>query len=183
MKKVLLALLTFATVFTACEKDEETTTPTTTPNEETPEYEFLDQNLQGKIGGQSWDMAFGFAKTEAVYDFELNEFVDTYFFRFFNAQDTNACDLIHPKTDEAIFTIDELKPQLLDFQDENSSQSATLIDESDTLSIGAIFGAIEILTVDTNAGVITGRMDVREFPSTTPTDNYLNGNFSITYCK
>lgn len=177
MKKALFTILACGMLFAACEKDEETTPVTPTPS-----FEFKNQNLQGKIGGVDWQFESGYSGIEQIYDFDLQDFVDGFGFNFYNVADTNLCDGVDPSTDYAFFVLNELKTGLIDFQDERSEQSATLYDKSDTISIGAFFGAIEILTVDTNNGVITGRMDIREFP-TSSSDNYLNGNFSVSYCN
>jgi hypothetical protein len=151
--------------FMACKKEE---TPIVTPIESIASYSFVDQNLQGYIEATVWDMNFGI-----INDHRL--FGNDYYFYFYNASDTNHCDGVDPKTDCVSFALKELKPQLIEL---NFSNSFRFYDNSDSISIRALNGAVEILTVDTTNGMtITGRMDVRESSTT-----FVNGNFSVTYC-
>ena len=170
MKKLLSAILLGAIVFTSCTKKE---TPEPSQNNTTLGYNFIDQPLQGKIEGVNWNVEFGIVEYETFFDGD-------YFFSLYNVADTNHCDGNDPNTDYVLFAISNPEVGIIDF--ENSSQSVTLYDKETQNNIGAFFGAIEILTIDTtNTMTITGRMDVRETNSSST--NYMNGNFSVTYCK
>jgi hypothetical protein len=163
MKKLLIVLTLFSVI--ACYKEE---TPLPINDTINLNYNFIDRDLHGQIEGYYWEITFGTAN--------YNAFFKDHYFYFYSISDTNYCDNITPKSDYVSFALNELKPQLIELDFANS---ATFYSRSDTLGIGAFDGAIEILTVDTiNTMTITGRMDVRESNTT-----YVNGNFSITYCK
>lgn len=133
------------------------------------EYEFINQDLQGKINGQSWSYVDGVAEEDWVdasqERFEIgaeemtdpcNEFVDGLRVLF--------------STPSAV-GIYELRP----IGHDDGSYLVNLFDPAETLNIFAGQGAIEILTLtDTE---VTGRMDVY-FDD----DTHVNGNFTLPYC-
>jgi hypothetical protein len=164
MKNLLTSIILSTLLFASCAK-KETTEPTTT----VADYNFIDQPLQGLIEGIFWEINFGIINDHRFFG-------DDFYFYIYSASDTNHCDGMDPKTDYVSFALNELKPQLIEL---DFSNSVTFYDNSDSISIGAFDGAIEILSVDTiNTMTITGRLDIRE-----SSNNFVNGNFSITYCK
>lgn len=155
MKNVFVLALSLAVLtFTSCTKDKE----------EVNSYAFIEQNLQGKIGGQSWEHQSGRSKADFFENFfnDLRESLDSNICSASNAADGNFILF----GGEPTVGLQELGTKTVTF----------VIDGNNNLV--ATQGAFEILTVDTVADMITGRMDV-----TYDGDNSVNGNFSMTYCR
>jgi hypothetical protein len=164
MKNLLTSIILSTLLFASCAK-KETTEPTTT----VADYNFIDQPLQGLIEGKAWEFKSGIANYESLQRL--------FWFDFYSALDTNQCDFDKPQTDYVFFAFDNLNIGLTELG--LFTQSATFYDRDSSLNIIAFDGAIEILSVDTiNTMTITGRLDIRE-----SSNNFVNGNFSITYCK
>ncbi len=172
MKKLAFALLIFATLFIACEKDDKSTTPIIepTPIEDSLAYEFKDQDLQGKIGGQNWVMNHGTFRNYEPMDYP-------YMFYFSNLPDTNQCDNNYNVTVFVQFALNELKPGIY-YSTQCYLGAVMARDTEEDFTRRLPKGAIEILTIDANNNIVTGRIDVRKNET-----NFVNGNFSITYCK
>lgn len=161
MKKLIFAIATLTLIFVSCSKDEE----------KTNSYTFIDQNLQGKIGGNAWTFVAGNA--EDSYFTEGNLSIDLY-----PSELDTPCGFIWD-VDYVMFEIPkevgiyELYFDLSSFD----GYTVTLFETEGTMNNIATEGAVEIISIDETSGTITGRMDVRA-----DGDNQVNGNFTITYC-
>lgn len=135
-------------------------------------YAFKDQDLSGKIEGESWTYADGFAETSIFEDEEILN-ID-----LFLAQANPACEVEQREGDAVFFFVPNavgvyhLSFDLGSFD----GQVVTLLDDVDIpFNTIATKGAIEILTItDTE---VTGRIDARA-----DGDNYVNGNFRVSFC-
>jgi len=140
-------------------------------------YSFIDQNLQGKIGGVSWtwegtedgDLAeegFGGNLTVEIRDITAVG-GDPCAFGAFSATDYEVFFKV-PKA-----PVDAVGLYELGFE---TGQYVTLYDGVTNYICAE--GAVEILSVSaTSGGLVTGRMDV-----TADENSTVNGNFTVTYC-
>jgi hypothetical protein len=155
MKNLFVLAISIAVLsFTSCEKDED----------EGSSYAFVEQNLQGKIGGESWEHQSGRSKAD---------FFDNFFNDLRETADSNICSSSNSAQGNFILFGGEPTVGLFEL---GSSKTVTFVVGSGN-NLVATEGAYEILTVDTVGDIVTGRMDV-----TYDGDNSVNGNFSITYC-
>ncbi len=163
MKKLLFACAASALLFTACEKEDE-------PQVETPAYEFKNQTMQGKIEGKAFQFEIGTVEESGFGGF-LYQIVG-------ESDSTDACAFVNQYFgNNIVFGLDELKTGLTVMGD-NSSQTVTFYQSESENNDVAIEGAIEILTVNAETDVVTGRIDAR-----IDDNNFVNGNFSVTHCK
>ena len=125
---------------------------------------YQDQILTGKIAGVDWTLASGSA-SEAFSDTEMS--ID-----MFMEMDTNLCDFTSPDGNKVLFTIEKTVGE---YELGLLKQTVTMYDG--TTNFVAIKGAVEILSVDEVAGTVEGRMDIKA-----DNDNFLNGNFTLTWC-
>lgn len=137
-------------------------------------YSFKDRDLQGEIEGDSWTYADGYVETMTV-DGEESLSVNLML-----VQESAAC-AVFPEGDQVFFFVPnavglyKLSFDLGSFD----GQVVTLYDDDNggpnATNIIATTGAIEILTItDTE---VTGRIDARY-----DKDNYVNGNFTVSFC-
>jgi hypothetical protein len=170
--KQLFSILIMAGVimFNSCSKDEDDNDNDKNQNS----YEFKDQNLQGKIGGEAWNFKNGTAEVSYFDSSEID--IDLY-------QDTssNICNTYITDGDKIFLSVPHkvgVHELSIDFSSGNS-QTVTLYDRENTMNYIASQGAVEILTIDTSSSMtLTGRMDAR-----VDDDTYVNGNFTVSFCK
>ncbi len=163
MKKIILIAFTFVFVFYffACkkEKKEDLVNGTSCSS-----YNFESHTLSGKIGGTDWSMLQGVFRNSS---FDSTKFVADIYNKIY----TDSCTY-HGSTH---FLASIKKPaghyQL------GPNLNVTLFDSITGVNNIAFCGAIEILTVDTVGGTLTGRIDAR-----VDENNYLNGNFTLKMC-
>ena len=136
-------------------------------DEEIAPIEFKDQDLQGIINGKSWVYKIG----RVVFD------QNRLFMNIYEESSTDICNDF-PSGNLVLFSIPNSRGYIeLKVGDFNTSQTVTLYDDSSIENIIATQGAIEILTIDLDNKIVTGRMDVR-----TLTGDFMNGNFTLDYC-
>jgi len=160
LSKGLLALLTIGTLI-SCGKDDEG-----------PAYEFIDQPLQGKIGGVDFMMKDG-----KVYEGFFEE--DEWYVEIYGENEpAAACDVEIAEKNYLFFNVplevglyklyfklSTFEGQLVNLYDVEDDDSQNLASE----------GAIEILTISDTE--VTGRLDAR-FNN----QNRVNGNFTVNFC-
>ena len=136
-----------------------------------PSFEFINQNLQGSINGETWNFESGDAG-ESTFD-EGQLFVTLY-----GTMVEDPCEAFGVVGNSVFFSIpNEIGVHELHLNfEEGSGQTATLFDDSETLNIIATEGAIELIS-NTN-GTLTGRMDARGNDNSA-----VNGNFSVPICQ
>lgn len=140
-------------------------------SENSPSYEFKDQNLQGMINGESWSFITGTAQTSSQ---DPNQF----FVDMAAMAIQDPCNAFVLEGNRVFFSIpNEVGVHQLHLDLSNGTgQTATLFDQSETLNVIATQGAIELLTITSTE--VTGRMDARG-----DTDSFVNGNFTLTVCN
>ena len=157
MKNLFVLAISVAVLsFTSCEKDKD---------EEGNNYSFVEQNLQGKIGGNAWEQQTGRSKADFFENF-FNDLRET--------ADSNICSASNAAKGNFILFGGEPAVGLYEL---GSSKTVTFVVGGNE-NLVSTQGAYEILTVDTVDNTITGRMDV-----TYDDNNSVNGNFTMTYCR
>jgi hypothetical protein len=160
MTKGILALAMIVTLM-SCGKDDEG-----------PAYEFIDQPLQGKIGGVDFMMKDG--KVEEGFFEEDGWFIEIYG----ETEVADACDVEIAETNYLFFNI-PLEVGLYKLYFKLSTFEGQLVNlydvEGEDMQNLASSGAIEILSVSETD--VTGRMDAR-FNN----QNTVNGNFTVAFC-
>lgn len=163
MKKTrifLVAMIASISIFISCKNED-------------PEakYNFKDQNLQGKVDGESYEFGDG--------HFEESQFEsDKYSIDLYDASESeDACNLFFSEHVSVFFSIPkEVGVYKLFFNLSNfTGQTVTLYNPDGSQNNIATEGAVEILTVSDTQ--ITGRMDARM-----DSDNNVNGNFTVDIC-
>lgn len=132
-------------------------------------FEFIDQPLQGKIAGADWTFVIG---SVIVSTFNSEEY--RYSLLSTSIDNSELCDSFAHTGDRIFFFI----PQEEGVFELSLDQSVAMFDEENTDNIIATDGAVEILSIDRDTGVITGRIDAR-FDG----NNFVNGNFTATLCE
>ena len=137
-------------------------------------FDFIDQNLQGTIDGQSYNYGEGFVDETTINDlnrlsFSLYDISEDF---------TDVCDFNGFGNEVNVFFntpaevgLYELSLDLQNFE----GQTVTLFNPDNTLNIIASTGAVEILTITSTQ--VTGRIDAR-----VDGDNTINGNFTAVFC-
>ena len=140
-------------------------------------YNFIDQDLQGKIGGVAWKWEGTEKGGLAEESLDGNLDVEI---RHITAEGGNPCDpLAFIDTDYKVsFKILKAPASAVGLY-ELGSDTGTYVTMYDGVSNHICSqGAVEILSVSaTPAGLVAGRMDV-----TLNDNNTINGNFTVTYC-
>ena len=135
--------------------------------EEIAPIEFKEQDLQGFINGKDWIYKIG----RVVFD------QNRLFMNIYEESSIDICSAF-PSGNLVLFSVPNSRGYIeLKVGDFNSSQTVALYDELANENIIATEGAIEILTIDLDNKIVTGRMDVR-----TLTGDFMNGNFTLDYC-
>lgn len=135
-------------------------------------YSFIDQDLQGEFDGEAWHYSTG--KVEVSY-FDSTE-LD---FEITSVTSNDPCSDNFLSQDVILFSIPDsvgLYELSLDFT--GNSQTVTLYDSGTEMNNIATSGALEITKIDKVNGIVEGRMD-----ATADSKNFVNGNFSITFCN
>lgn len=133
-------------------------------------YSFKNQDLKGEIEGDTWMYADGYVAESIFDDEEVLDITLTL------VHDGSICESF-PEGDRVIFFVPnavgvyELSFDLASF----NGQVVTLFDAEQTLNTIATKGAIEILSISETT--VTGRIDARA-----DGDNYVNGNFIVSFC-
>lgn len=155
MKK-LLVLLTFGLlVFTAC--DSTVNLP----------YEFKNQPVQGKIAGESWEIAEAIARV-SVFS------ADTLSFQLNDSILGLECDYLISNRG-ARFTAPFQEGVFLLSSKSIQFQSVELYNGGENLQ--ALTGAIQILSINSAEGIIEAQID-----ATYDASNRLNGKFTARFC-
>lgn len=137
-------------------------------------YSFIDQNAQGKIGNENWEVQNGFADAEPSDNTLRLTMVQT--------TGVDGCSIM-PDGNQVFFYVPKaIGVYKLNFDINNweseENQTVTLYRDSDGMNFIASKGAIEILSISDN--LVTGRMDAR---AESEDDTFVNGNFSLTICN
>ena len=139
-------------------------------NDDAYKYSFKDRDLSGKIAGDNWTYADGRAE-ESTFDDELMLDVSLIL-----AQDVPACETFGVEGDEVFFFIPrEIGLYKLSVSLDFQGRTVTLLDKEDFTNYIAGEGAVEILSITETE--VLGRMDVRY-----DGDNFVNGNFMVSFC-
>jgi hypothetical protein len=137
-----------------------------------PAYNFVDQDLSGKIENEAWTFGDGYAAvTGAGADAKMH-------ITLLKEVEGEGCDII-PTGDMVIFTLPfatGLETLLLDFNNLENSRTVTLFDEEQTLNSIATQGAVEITSISDTE--VVGRIDAQA-----DNGNYVNGNFAVSLCQ
>ncbi len=132
-------------------------------------YNFIDQNLQGEIGGVPWTFVSGTAE-DPFGDDEL-------WIKLYNIDPAGGDPWAGGAYAAAEDTLMVKLPETVGLVELSwGGQWFTLYDESTGVNIFCVEGAIEILTIDPVGLTVTGRVDARSDEG-----NYVNGNFSASY--
>ena len=136
-------------------------------------YEFKNQDAQGKIGGTSWTYAKGVAEDSYFSPGEIEITLTT----------ENAVDLCLSWFDGDKITFEVPKQtgvyQLRDYwSGDDENYSVSIYSSSESSTDVATWGAIEIIEVDELGGTISGRID-----ATGGSDNFINGYFEVAICE
>ncbi len=163
MKKILFAAFTISIFLFSCTKDKD----------DGYVYSFVDQDLQGKIGGTAWNFVAGNA--DDAYGSEGEWSVHLY-----PEKPDTPCDWVWD-VNYIMFNIPKkvgIYELNLSFTGDAVSHTATLYADDEDMNYVATQGAIEIISINDTASTITGRMDIRA-----NSNNQVNGDFTITYCQ
>jgi hypothetical protein len=135
-------------------------------------YTFVDQEMQGKIGGEAWTLNAG--KGEVSY-FDTTRLS----LNFYVEESADPCNeglsgnmvmcSVPPKVGLYEFSFS--------FSGEGENQTATLYHLETSMNTIATEGAIEITLIDEENGIIKGRISAE-----VDDDDFVNGNFIISYC-
>ena len=156
-----LALSLTMVVLFSCSKDKNSD----------PTYSFINQDLQGEIGGDAWTYVTGTASISYFDSTELS--ID-----IFAVASEDPCSEFNFTGNRVIFSIPDaigLYELNLDFS--GDPHTVTLFHEATTNNNIAVIGAIEITSIDKVNGIVEGRLDAQ-----IDNTNFVNGNFSINYC-
>ena len=130
-------------------------------------YEYIDQDLQGKIGGTDWIYKSGTGE-ESSYDNTLIS-IDIY---DIDPDGGGPCDnFVYFNADNIVMMSVPDSPGLYSL---GSSRTITLYDGYTNYILTE--GSLEILTIDTG-GMVTGTIAAGY-----NSNNYVIGNFTVTYC-
>ncbi len=132
-----------------------------------PSYDFIDRDLQGKIDGQNWTYAAGFAEDSFFEEGNLS-------IEMTNETYDNPCDEFLLDGLKVFFDI-EAQVGLKELKFAEDGQTITLFNPATSLNIILVEGAVEILSITTSE--VSGRIDGRS-----DEDNFINGNFTVPYC-
>ena len=161
--KIKYFILIFAVgILSACGDDENDIT-----------FEFINQNLQGQIGGIEWGLVAGKAQ-----DFTTNN--DFLSMEMVGVAVVDTCQLSLPNTSKIFFEVPkqvglyELKVGL---QNPGITQTVTFFVAAENQNYIASQGAIEILEIDLENELLEGRLDAR-----VDNQNFINGNFCLVLC-
>lgn len=131
-------------------------------------YQFIDQHLHGKVGSQEWEFADGVARMSALSS-------DTILIGLYNTQLDKDCS--YAISEEGLTFFVPFFEGLYQLSgDWNSPQSVNFYRGITNLT--AWRGAIEIISIDTVANTINGRID-----ATVDDNSSVNGNFVVSLCK
>lgn len=145
------------------------------------EYNFKDQNLQGKIGSKSWESEKG------KVSFTKRDSVTTWSFDFTDIHDEEyPCSFPTYETGKVMFSTKNIDPGVKQLQmgfNFSKNQTITLVYDQDSakgpMNKIAVEGAFEITEFDTtDQNIIKGRIDAY-----CDDGNFVNGNFIAKYCK
>lgn len=137
-------------------------------------FEFIDQNLQGQIGGIEWELVAGKAQ-----DFSINN--DFLSMEMVGVAVVDTCQLSLPNTSRIFFEVPkqvglyELKVGL---QNPGLTQTVTFFVAAENQNYIASQGAIEILAIDLPNERVEGRLDAR-----VDKRNFVNGTFGLVLCN
>lgn len=165
MKKrfVYLTLLFIAvSVLFSCSKDDDTERG----------YKFKDQIMQGEIEGDNWVFASGTAEIDYWDEDQLS-------LMFYAEASDDPCNefLSGNKVMCTIPNAVGLYKLNFNFSGDNI-QTVTLFHEASVMNTVASEGAIEIMLIDLQNGIIEGRIDAYG-----DKNDFVNGNFSLSYCE
>ena len=177
MKKSLIAIVSLIALVTmSCKKSEDTASTSSKIN-------YMNQDIQGKIGGKTWKYIQGEANT---YLFGSADY--SHFFNILDTADTDSCFSSSNQRSKIIFSYDDanevMKPGSyklkFDLSGTTDSKTVTFVvyENGSPMNYIASEGGYEIISVDTVKRLITGRMDARYDGK-----NYANGNFTLKYCS
>lgn len=157
LKVLLILAISGLFIFNSCNKDEE----------EGYKYNFIDQELSGKIAGEDWTYKSGGASDNNYFDTS-----SLYNAKVFDNDTIEPCGyLIGSKSLLFFFPMETGTYDITDYP-------VTFFAEGEeTENLVTLIGAFEILTIDTAIKQITGRMDAKY-----DDDNFVNGNFNLTIC-
>lgn len=162
-----IVLLMSGVIAVSCAKDDEEDDPVNKPD-----YSFIDQNLQGEIEGEAWELLAGSA---------INSFGDTttLYVEMFAMASDNPCADFNLDGNRVIFHIPKAEGLYeLSFDWSENSQTITLYHDATGVNAVASEGAIEITLIDEVNGLYEGRV-VAEAGA----GNSINGNFRIPFCN
>jgi hypothetical protein len=127
-------------------------------------YSFIDQDMQGKIGGSPWTYVSGKAEESSSLSLDIYGVAPG---------GSGECDPVaYVGVDEVVMTI---VPDAVGLYELGPSQTVTIFDGVTNYIVQS--GAVEILSIDKPGQVVTGRIDA-EWDD----NNYVNGNFTIKFC-
>ncbi|MCF8370742.1 MAG: hypothetical protein K9H64_03910 [Bacteroidales bacterium] len=133
-----------------------------------PPYQFVDQDLRGKIVNQEWDFVDGVARVSTVSN-------DTVLIGLYNAKLEKDCS--YAISEEGLTFFVPFFEGLYQLSgDWDSPQSVNFYRGITNLT--AWRGAIEIISIDTVSNIINGRID-----ATVDDNSSVNGNFVVSLCK
>lgn len=176
MKNLILFIIISAIVVSGCKKKED---DDPTPSKYKVNYK--NQVLQGKINGETWIYAQGEVSSTS---WDVGEI--SHYFEIIDTAQSDSCFIISGKRSKLIFHTDDtgkiIQPTVHElYIDWNTleGKTVTLVSYSETSvdNIIAAEGAYEIISVDTVAKLVTGKMDAY-----IDKDNFINGNFTLKYC-
>lgn len=159
MKAITVIIIIFSIfIFYACGSSDDNTDNN---------YEFIDQDLQGKIGGTDWIYQSGSAEIDSFNNNSLDITIYD-----IDPDGGDACDVF------AYFNADNIVMMSVPNQTGSytlgNSRTITLYDGYTNYILTE--GKLEILTVDTGT-IVTGRIAAGY-----DSNNTVIGNFSVTYC-
>ncbi|MCF8374553.1 MAG: hypothetical protein K9H64_23245 [Bacteroidales bacterium] len=142
-------------------------------DEDKPAYTFLDQEMQGKIGGDDWTLVTGSADIDH-WDSTLLSL------DFYGVEITDPCNYYQPAGNKVICSVpNQVGLYELNFDlSSDNIQTVTLYHRASELNNAAIEGAIEITLIDTTNGLVQGRIDAK-----IDSEYFVNGNFTLIYCE
>lgn len=158
-----LIVLLVSLAILSCGKDD----PDPVPEPYQPN--FINQNLSGKINGESWNFKFGSGKNDFSNDDRIR-------FSFHDAEsdeDTDTCNIFQDGN-QVMNTL----PKEVGLYNLSLSRTVTLYVKSTTMNYIVTQGAVEITSIDLEENKIYGRMDAKYNDQ-----NFVNGNFVLKYCE
>lgn len=137
-------------------------------DENSPKYEFIDQNLQGTINGASFTLG------DAIVEISNGELS----IELFSSLETESgCDIFFGEYSSIFFdTPNEIGIKELSFDFSSfDGQTITLFDPDGNVNIIATEGALEIVSITETT--VSGKIDARAGDG-----DFVNGNFTATFC-